>query len=72
VNGAAVFDMAPIIEITESSFDWLFAINVKGLLFTGQAVARLEGETSNSLLETSEGWNIRLKGVKSDLQKPAL
>ena len=40
VNGAAVFDMAAIVEITEASFDRLFAINVKGLLFTGQAVAR--------------------------------
>lgn len=40
VNNAAIFDMAPIGEITESSFDNIFAVNVKGLLFTLQAVAR--------------------------------
>jgi len=40
VNNAAIFDMAPIGEITESSFDKIFAVNVKGLLFTLQAVAR--------------------------------
>lgn len=40
VNGAAVFDMAPILEITEGSFEKLFAINVKGLLFIAQAAAR--------------------------------
>ena len=40
VNGAAVFDMAPVLKITEASVDRLFAINVKGLLFTCQAVAR--------------------------------
>ena len=40
VNNAAVFDMAPIAEITEESYDRIFAVNVKGLLFTMQAVAR--------------------------------
>src|SRR5262245_6124276 len=40
VNNAAIFDMAPIIEITEKSFDRIFAVNVKGLLFTLQAVSR--------------------------------
>lgn len=40
VNNAAAFDMAPLLEITEASFDRQFAINVKGLLFTLQAVAR--------------------------------
>ncbi len=40
VNGAAMFDMAPFLEITEASFDKLIAINMKGLLFTAQAVAR--------------------------------
>lgn len=39
VNNAAVFDMAPILEITPASFDRQFAINVRGLLFTLQAVA---------------------------------
>lgn len=40
VNGAAIFDMGPFLEITEASYDKQFAINVKGLLFTSQAVAQ--------------------------------
>ncbi|HET6618725.1 MAG TPA: L-iditol 2-dehydrogenase [Dongiaceae bacterium] len=40
VNNAAIFDLAPIEEITEKSYDRVFAVNVKGLLFTLQAVAR--------------------------------
>jgi D-sorbitol dehydrogenase (acceptor) len=40
VNNAAIFDLAPIGEITEASYDRIFAVNVKGLLFTMQAVAR--------------------------------
>ncbi|MEK0083971.1 L-iditol 2-dehydrogenase [Benzoatithermus flavus] len=39
VNNAGIFDMAPILEITEESFDKQFAVNVKGLLFTLQAAA---------------------------------
>jgi NAD(P)-dependent dehydrogenase (short-subunit alcohol dehydrogenase family) len=39
VNNAAIFDMAPLLEITEASYDKQFAVNVKGLLFTLQAVA---------------------------------
>jgi acetoin reductase-like protein len=39
VNNAAIFDMGPLLEITEESFDRQFAVNVKGLLFTLQAVA---------------------------------
>jgi acetoin reductase-like protein len=39
VNNAAIFDMAPILEITEASFDRQFAVNVKGLLFMLQAAA---------------------------------
>ena len=40
VNNAAVFDLAPIVEVTEKSWDLLFDVNVKGLFFTLQAVAR--------------------------------
>ena len=40
INNAAIFDMAPLLEITEESYDKVFAINVKGLLFTLQAVAQ--------------------------------
>ena len=40
VNNAATFDLAPILDITEESYDRVFAVNVKGLLFTLQAVAR--------------------------------
>ena len=40
VNNAAIFDMAPILDITEASYDRVFAVNVKGMLFTLQAVAR--------------------------------
>ncbi|WP_083001883.1 L-iditol 2-dehydrogenase [Halomonas sp. GT] len=40
VNNAAVFDMAPVLEVTEASFDKQFAVNTKGLFFTLQTVAR--------------------------------
>jgi D-sorbitol dehydrogenase (acceptor) len=40
VSNAAVFDMAPVGEITEQSYERVFSINVKGLLFTLQAVAQ--------------------------------
>jgi NAD(P)-dependent dehydrogenase (short-subunit alcohol dehydrogenase family) len=40
INNAAVFDAAPIVEITRESYDRLFAINVAGTLFTLQAAAR--------------------------------
>jgi NAD(P)-dependent dehydrogenase (short-subunit alcohol dehydrogenase family) len=40
VNNAALFDMAPIVDITEASYQKLFSINVYGVLFTMQAVAK--------------------------------
>jgi len=40
VNNAAVFDLAPIVEISRESHDRLFAINVAGTLFTLQAAAK--------------------------------
>ncbi len=41
VNNAAIFDMAPITDITEASYDKVFAINLKGPLFMMKAVANL-------------------------------
>lgn len=40
INNAALFDLAPIVEITRESYDRLFAVNVSGALFTMQAVAK--------------------------------
>ncbi len=40
VNNAALFDLAPIVEISRASYDRLFAVNVAGTLFTLQAAAR--------------------------------
>lgn len=40
VNNAALFDLAPICEITRESYNRLFAVNVGGALFTLQAAAR--------------------------------
>lgn len=40
VNNAALFDLAPVVEIARDSYDRLFSVNVAGTLFTMQAVAR--------------------------------
>ncbi|HEY2254884.1 MAG TPA: L-iditol 2-dehydrogenase [Variovorax sp.] len=40
VNNAALFDMAPLLESDEASFDRLFAVNVKGMFFVMQRVLR--------------------------------
>lgn len=40
VNNAAVFDLAPVLESDEKSFDHLFDINVKAFFFTMQKVAK--------------------------------
>lgn len=40
INNAALFDAAPITEITRASYDKLFAVNVAGSLFTLQAAAK--------------------------------
>ena len=39
VNNAGIFDMGPLLETSEASYDKQFAVNVKGTLFTTQAVA---------------------------------
>ncbi|MUO78123.1 L-iditol 2-dehydrogenase [Agrobacterium vitis] len=40
INNAALFDLAPIVDITRESYDRLFSINVAGSLFTLQAAAK--------------------------------
>ena len=40
INNAALFDLAPIVEISRASYDKLFAINVAGTLFMMQAAAK--------------------------------
>ncbi len=40
INNAALFDLAPIVEISRKSFDTLFSINVAGTLFTMQAATK--------------------------------
>ena len=40
VNNAALFDLAPIVEITRESYQRLFDINVTGTLFMMQAAAK--------------------------------
>ena len=41
VNNAAIFDMAPITDITEQSYERVFGINLKGPLFMMKAVSNL-------------------------------
>ncbi len=40
INNAALFTAAPLVEIERVDFDRVFSINVSGVLFTMQAVAR--------------------------------
>jgi D-sorbitol dehydrogenase (acceptor) len=40
VNDAALFDLAPIVEITREQYHRVFDVNVEGLLFTLQAAAK--------------------------------
>ena len=41
LNNAAIFDLAPIVDITRASYDKVFAVNVAGTLFPLQAVAKV-------------------------------
>lgn len=51
VNNAALFDLAPIMEITRQSYERLFAVNVSGTVFMLQAVAK-------SMVEGGRGGKI--------------
>lgn len=51
INNAALFDLAPIVDITRASFDRLMAVNLAGTLFTLQAAAR-------SMIDRGKGGKI--------------
>ncbi|WP_227367634.1 L-iditol 2-dehydrogenase [Halomonas sp. M20] len=51
VNNAAVFDMAPVLEVTEQSYDKQFNVNVKGTFFMLQTVAQ-------AMVERGQGGKI--------------
>ena len=44
VNNSGVYEFAPIADVTEDQFHWMFNINVLGLLLTTQAAAKHFGE----------------------------
>ncbi|MBX5223208.1 L-iditol 2-dehydrogenase [Rhizobium sp. NLR8a] len=41
INNAAIFDMAPVNEISEESYDRVFSVNLKGPLFMMKAVSNI-------------------------------
>jgi NAD(P)-dependent dehydrogenase (short-subunit alcohol dehydrogenase family) len=51
VNNAAIFDMGPLEDIAEASYDRVFNVNVKGVLFMMQAAAK-------SMIERGKGGKI--------------
>ena len=55
-NNAAVFDMAPLLESTEASYDKIFSVNVKAMFFVMQkTLARMvaQGTQSASIINMS-------------------
>ena len=44
VNNSGVYEFAPIADVTEDQFHWMFNVNVLGLLLTTQAAAKHFGE----------------------------
>ena len=51
INNAALFDLAPIVEISRKSYDKLFSVNFAGTLFMLQAVAK-------SMIDRKKGGKI--------------
>ena len=60
INNAALFDLAPIVEITRDSFDRLFSINVAGTLFVLQAVAKqmIKQAVAKQMIKQGDGGRI--------------
>jgi D-sorbitol dehydrogenase (acceptor) len=61
VNNAAIFNMAPLLEVTRADWDKNFDINTKGLFFTLQAVARQMVKQS----EADPKWRGRIINMSS-------
>ena len=60
---AGVADVAPLGSITESHFDKIFNINVKGLLFTVQKALPLFQDDGSIILTASIGGSKAFEGV---------
>jgi 3-oxoacyl-[acyl-carrier protein] reductase len=50
VNNAAVYEFLPLQQITETHFDRMFDLNVRGLVFTTQAAVIAIGERGGSVI----------------------
>jgi D-sorbitol dehydrogenase (acceptor) len=61
VNNAAIFNMAPVLEVTREDWDKNFDINTKGLFFTLQTVARQMVKQS----EADPKWRGRIINMSS-------
>jgi NAD(P)-dependent dehydrogenase (short-subunit alcohol dehydrogenase family) len=60
---AGVADVAPLGSITESHFDKIFNVNVKGLLFTVQKALPLFHDGGSIILTASVGGSKAFEGV---------
>jgi NAD(P)-dependent dehydrogenase (short-subunit alcohol dehydrogenase family) len=62
---AGVADVAPLGSITESHFDKIFSINVKGVLFTVQKTLPLFKDGGSIILTSSVGGSKGFEGVSA-------
>ena len=53
VNNAGVYEFVPLPEVSETHYNRLFDINVKGLLFTTQAAVNAFGDRGGSIINIS-------------------
>ena len=63
INNAALFTAAPIAEIKRGDFDTVFAINVAGVLFTMQSVAKhmIERGNGGKISITILAWKLSMQ-----------
>ena len=65
VSNAGIVQVAPVMEITESDFDKLFSINLKGVIWCAQAAAR-------QMIEQGQGGKIINAGSLASHMGPAI